>query len=95
VGTDVLAAVGTLIQQSSHWLSESQDKEAGDKAGLQETVRFVHDVASRITGTGKMPPTPRGDTIVRRPPQASQWPRLPSLRARIAVAFNILREVRT
>jgi predicted nucleotidyltransferase len=42
-----------LIQQSSLWLSESQDKEADDKAGLQETVRFVHDVAGRITGTGE------------------------------------------
>jgi hypothetical protein len=43
-----------LLQQSSPlWLSESQDKEADDKAGLQETVRFVHDVAGRITGTGE------------------------------------------
>jgi hypothetical protein len=42
-----------LIQQSSLWLSESQDKEAEDKAGLQETVRFVHDIAGRITGTGE------------------------------------------
>jgi hypothetical protein len=42
-----------LIQQSSHWISESQDKGAGDKAGLQETVRFVHDIACRITGTGE------------------------------------------
>jgi hypothetical protein len=40
-----------LIQQSSLWLSEGQDNEAGDEAGLQETVRFVHDVTSRITGT--------------------------------------------
>jgi predicted nucleotidyltransferase len=40
-----------LIQQSSLRLSEGQDHEAGDEAGLQETVRFVHDVASRITGT--------------------------------------------
>src|SRR5918995_6292181 len=40
-----------LIQQSSLWLSEGQYNEAGDEAGLQETVRFVHDVASRITGT--------------------------------------------
>lgn len=42
-----------LIQQSSHWLGEGQDKGAGEKAGLQETVRFVHDVACRITGTGE------------------------------------------
>jgi hypothetical protein len=41
----------TGIQQSSLWLSEDQYNEAGDEAGLQETVRFVHDVASRITGT--------------------------------------------
>jgi hypothetical protein len=41
----------TGIQQRSLWLSEGQDNEAGDEAGLQETVRFVHDVASRITGT--------------------------------------------
>jgi glycine cleavage system H lipoate-binding protein len=40
-----------LIEQSTIWLSEGQDHEAGDEAGLQETVRFVHDVASRITGT--------------------------------------------
>ena len=53
MGTVVLAAVGPLIQQSSHWLSEGQDKETGDEAGLQETVRFVHDVACRITGTGE------------------------------------------
>jgi hypothetical protein len=34
VGTGVLAAVAPLLQQSSLWLSESQDKEADDKAGL-------------------------------------------------------------
>ncbi|HEX5911963.1 MAG TPA: aminoglycoside adenylyltransferase domain-containing protein [Rubrobacter sp.] len=42
-----------LIEQSSHWLGESQDKGAGNKAGLQETVCFVHDVACRITGSGE------------------------------------------
>ena len=40
-----------LIQQSSLRLSEGKDHKAGDEAGLQETVRFVHDVASRISGT--------------------------------------------
>jgi predicted nucleotidyltransferase len=42
-----------LIQQSSLSLSESQDEETGDEAGLRETVRFVHDVAGRITGTAE------------------------------------------
>jgi predicted nucleotidyltransferase len=42
-----------LIQQSSLWLSEGQDEEMGNEAGLRETVRFVHDVAGRITGTGE------------------------------------------
>jgi Aminoglycoside adenylyltransferase, C-terminal domain/Nucleotidyltransferase domain len=46
---------GPLIQQSSLWLSEGQDEETGDEAGLQETVRFVHDVAGWITGTGECP----------------------------------------
>jgi predicted nucleotidyltransferase len=41
-----------LIQQSLDWLSEDHDEETDDEAGLQETVRFVHDVAGRITGTG-------------------------------------------
>src|SRR5688572_16258735 len=68
-----------LIQQSSLWLSEGQYNEAGDEAGLQETVRFVHDVASRTPVPWKAPPTPRGDTVVRRPPQAGRCPSLPSL----------------
>jgi hypothetical protein len=41
-----------LIQQSSLWLGEGQDQETGNEAGFRETVRFVHDVAGRITGTG-------------------------------------------
>ena len=43
----------SLIQQSSLWLSEGQDEETGNEADLRETVRFVHDVAGRITGTGE------------------------------------------
>ena len=42
-----------LIQQSSLWLREGQDEDTSDEAGLPETVRFVHDVAGRITGTGE------------------------------------------
>lgn len=42
-----------LIQQSSHWLSEGRDEETGDEEGFYETVRFVHDVAGRITGKGE------------------------------------------
>jgi predicted nucleotidyltransferase len=42
-----------LIQQSSLWLREGQDEETSDEAGLPETVRFVHDVAGLITGTGE------------------------------------------
>jgi Domain of unknown function (DUF4111)/Nucleotidyltransferase domain len=42
-----------LIQQSLDWLSERGEDETGDEAGFQETVRFVHDVAERITGTAE------------------------------------------
>jgi hypothetical protein len=42
-----------LIQQSALWLSENHDEERGDEAGLRETVRFVHDVAGRITNAGE------------------------------------------
>jgi hypothetical protein len=49
-----------LIQQSSLWLSEGQDEETGDETGLQETVRFVHDVAGRITGTWESAPEASG-----------------------------------
>jgi hypothetical protein len=42
-----------LIQQSSLWLREGQDEDTSDEAGPPETVRFVHDVAGRITGTGE------------------------------------------
>src|SRR5215208_1537017 len=42
-----------LIEQISLWLSEDQDEGTGDAAGLRETVRFVHDIAGRITGTGE------------------------------------------
>ncbi|MEJ7815615.1 MAG: aminoglycoside adenylyltransferase domain-containing protein [Rubrobacter sp.] len=42
-----------LIQQSSHWLSEGRDEETGYGEGFYETVRFVHDVAGRITGKGE------------------------------------------
>jgi hypothetical protein len=48
VGFLVRYAIGVSLPL---WLSEGQHNEAGDEAGLQETVRFVHDVASRITGT--------------------------------------------
>jgi hypothetical protein len=48
VGFLVRYAIGVSLPL---WLSEGQYNEAGDEAGLQETVRFVHDVASRITGT--------------------------------------------
>jgi Domain of unknown function (DUF4111)/Nucleotidyltransferase domain len=41
-----------LIQQSLDWLSEYHVEESDDEAGLLEAVRFVHDVAGRITGTG-------------------------------------------
>jgi len=42
-----------LIQRSLDWLSEPKEDETGDEAGLHETVRFVHDVATRITATGE------------------------------------------
>jgi predicted nucleotidyltransferase len=42
-----------LIQQSLDWLSERGEDETGDQEHLQETVRFVHDVAGRITGAGE------------------------------------------
>jgi len=38
-----------LIQQSLDWLSERGEDETADEEGLHETVRFVHDVAARIT----------------------------------------------
>ena len=40
-----------LIQQSSHWLGEVRGEETGEEEGVYETVRFVHDIAGRITGT--------------------------------------------
>ena len=48
---DYLPQWGPLIQQSLDWLSERGDEETGDEEGFYETVRFVHDVAGRITGT--------------------------------------------
>ena len=45
-----------LIQQSSLWLTEGHDEETGDEAGLQDTVRFVRDIADRITGTRESAP---------------------------------------
>jgi predicted nucleotidyltransferase len=41
---DLLAVVDSDVDGDTY-------NEAGDEAGLQETVRFVHDVASRIIGT--------------------------------------------
>lgn len=41
----------SLIQQSLDWMSKDHDEETDDEADLSETVRFVHDVAGRITGT--------------------------------------------
>jgi hypothetical protein len=41
-----------LIQQSVAWMSERWRDETDDVEGFSETVRFVHDVADRITGTG-------------------------------------------
>jgi Domain of unknown function (DUF4111) len=49
-----------LIQQSLDRLSERGDGEKRDEAGLQETVRFVLDVANRITGTGERVPDVSG-----------------------------------
>jgi L-rhamnose mutarotase len=43
----------SLIQQSLDWLNEDHHEETDDEAGLQETVRLVHDIAGRITGTGE------------------------------------------
>jgi predicted nucleotidyltransferase len=40
-----------LIQQSVAWMSERWRDETDDVEGFSETVRFVHDVADRITGT--------------------------------------------
>jgi Domain of unknown function (DUF4111)/Nucleotidyltransferase domain len=39
-----------LIQRSVLWMSERPRDEPDDEEGLAETVRFVHDVAGRITG---------------------------------------------
>jgi hypothetical protein len=49
-----------LIQQSLDWLSEDHVEETDYEAGLRETVRFVHDVAGRITGTGDSAPDASG-----------------------------------
>jgi hypothetical protein len=49
-----------LIQESSLWLTEGHDEETGDEASLQETVRFVHDIADRINSTGEGPPDAPG-----------------------------------
>ena len=49
-----------LIQQSLDWLSKDHDEETDDEAGLPETVRFVHDVAGRITRTGDSAPEASG-----------------------------------
>ena len=40
----------SLIQQSVAWMSERPRDESDDEEGLAETVRFVHEVAGRITG---------------------------------------------
>jgi len=40
----------SLIQRSVAWMSEGPRDEPDDEEGLIETVRFVHDVADRITG---------------------------------------------
>jgi len=50
---DYLPQWASLIQQSSHWLSEGRGKEKCYEEGFYETVRFVHDVAGRITGKGE------------------------------------------
>jgi predicted nucleotidyltransferase len=39
----------SLIQRSVTWMSEGSRDESDDEDGLAETVRFVHDVAGRIT----------------------------------------------
>jgi Domain of unknown function (DUF4111) len=49
-----------LIQLSLDWLSKAHEVETDDKAGLQEAVRFVHDVADRITSTGASTPDAPG-----------------------------------
>jgi predicted nucleotidyltransferase len=49
-----------LIQESSLWLNEGHDEETRYEPGLQEAVRFVHDVADRITGAGKSAPDAPG-----------------------------------
>jgi Domain of unknown function (DUF4111)/Nucleotidyltransferase domain len=49
-----------LIQQSLDRLSEDHGEETDDEAGLRETVRFVHDVAGRITGTRNSAPEASG-----------------------------------
>jgi predicted transcriptional regulator len=51
VGTGVLAAVGLADKAELSLVSEGQDEQTGNEAGLRETVRFVHDVAGRITGS--------------------------------------------
>lgn len=57
---DCLPQWTPLIQQSLDWLSGQGEGETDDEAGLQETVRFVHDVANRITGTGERVPNASG-----------------------------------
>jgi len=42
----------SMIRQSLAWMSEGPREESDDEAGLSETVRFVHEVAGRITGNG-------------------------------------------
>ena len=42
-----------LIQQSLDWLGERGEEESSDQERFHDTVRFVHDVADRITGTGE------------------------------------------
>jgi predicted nucleotidyltransferase len=50
---DYLPQWTPLIQQSLDWLSERGEDGSDDGAGFQETVRFVHYVADRITGMGE------------------------------------------
>ena len=49
-----------LIQQSLDWLSGQGEGETDDEAGLQETVRFVHDIADRINSTVEGAPNAPG-----------------------------------
>ena len=61
-----------LIQQSSLWLSEGQEERAMRHASEKRCVSYMTLPAGLLVPRMAQAPMPRGETIVRRPPQAGR-----------------------